>query len=178
MPVDFDVRLWDGFADDQFIQLTEGVVASETLSRAESERASTTVEHVSPWHTVVEVVHDAFRAGIVLPASAHYIGLGARHGLVVDQAGRSLQLGADRAYTGPDCPPDMLEIGGIPQGDYAPVPWLLASAAGRRGSRPRASGCGSNSATEAVLVRARPGRCACTCSRIRRRSRDCARSCG
>ena len=127
MPVDFDVRLWDGFADDQFIQLTEGVVASETLSRAELERASTTVEHVSPWHTVVEVVHDAFRAGIVLPASAHYTGLGARHGLAVDQAGRSLQLGADRAYTGPDCPPDMLEIGGIPQGDYAPVPWLLAS---------------------------------------------------
>ena len=127
MSVDFGVRLWDGFADDQFIQLTEGVVASETLSLAEPGRASTKVERVSPWHTVVSVAHDAFRAGLVLPASPHYTGLGARHGLAVDQAGRSLQLGADRAYTGPDCPPDMLEIGGIPQGDYAPVPWLLAS---------------------------------------------------
>src|SRR5262249_41121306 len=56
-----------------------------------------------------------------------FSGLGARHGLHVDQAGRSLQLGADRRYTGPDCPPDMLELGGIPQGDYAPVPWLLGS---------------------------------------------------
>ena len=127
MPVDFDVRLWDGFADDQFIQLTEGVVASETLSLADPGRASTRVERVSPSHTVVEVTHNAFRAGLVLPAASHYAGLGARHGLQVDQAGRSLQLGADRAYTGPDCPPDMLEIGGIPQGDYAPVPWLLAS---------------------------------------------------
>src|ERR687896_370254 len=35
--------------------------------------------------------------------------------------------GGDRRYTGPDCPSDMLEVGGIPQGDYAPVPWLLAS---------------------------------------------------
>jgi alpha-glucosidase (family GH31 glycosyl hydrolase) len=45
----------------------------------------------------------------------------------VDQAGRSVQLGADRRYTGPDCPPDMLDVGGIPQGDYAPVPFLLSS---------------------------------------------------
>ena len=54
-------------------------------------------------------------------------GLGARHGLHVDQAGRSVALGADRRYTGPDCPPDMLDLGGIPQGDYAPVPWVLGS---------------------------------------------------
>ncbi len=37
-------------------------------------------------------------------------------------------LGADRRYTGPDCPPEMLETGGIPQGDCAPAPWLLSSA--------------------------------------------------
>ena len=36
-------------------------------------------------------------------------------------------LGADRRYTGPDCPADMLDQGGIPQGDYAPLPWALAS---------------------------------------------------
>jgi len=34
---------------------------------------------------------------------------------------------ADRRYTGPDCPPDLLSQGGIPQGDCAPVPWLLSS---------------------------------------------------
>ncbi len=38
-----------------------------------------------------------------------------------------IQLGADRRYTGPDCPPEMLADGGIPQGDCAPVPWLLSS---------------------------------------------------
>ena len=38
-----------------------------------------------------------------------------------------MQLGADRRYTGPDCPPEMLAEGGIPQGDCAPVPWLLSS---------------------------------------------------
>jgi alpha-glucosidase (family GH31 glycosyl hydrolase) len=53
-------------------------------------------------------------------------GLGARHGEPVDQRGRVVQLGADRRYTGPDCPPELLEEGGIPQGDYVPVPWLLA----------------------------------------------------
>jgi alpha-D-xyloside xylohydrolase len=54
-------------------------------------------------------------------------GLGARHGLEFDQRGRLIRLGADRRYTGPDCPPEFLEDGGIPQGDYAPVPWLLSS---------------------------------------------------
>ena len=44
-----------------------------------------------------------------------------------DQAGRAVQLGADRRYTGPDCPPELLAGGGIPQGDYAPVPWLISS---------------------------------------------------
>jgi alpha-glucosidase (family GH31 glycosyl hydrolase) len=54
-------------------------------------------------------------------------GLGARHATSFDQAGRRLQLGADRRYTGPDCPPELLEAGGIPQGDYAPAPWLISS---------------------------------------------------
>jgi alpha-glucosidase (family GH31 glycosyl hydrolase) len=54
-------------------------------------------------------------------------GLGARHGEGFDQRGRVLQLGADRRYTAPDCPPDMLDAGGVPQGDYAPAPWLLSS---------------------------------------------------
>jgi alpha-glucosidase (family GH31 glycosyl hydrolase) len=55
------------------------------------------------------------------------VGLGARHCTQFDQVGRDVQLGADRRYTGPDCPPDMLAEGGIPQGDCAPTPWLLSS---------------------------------------------------
>ena len=38
-----------------------------------------------------------------------------------------MHLGADRRYTGPDCPQEMLDVGGIPQGDYAPAPWLLSN---------------------------------------------------
>ena len=38
-----------------------------------------------------------------------------------------MQLGADRAYTGPDCPAEMLDDGGIPQGDCAPQPWAQSS---------------------------------------------------
>ncbi len=57
----------------------------------------------------------------------HFAGLGARHGSEFDQRGRAVQLGADRRYTGPDCPPEMLAAGGIPQGDCAPVPWMLSS---------------------------------------------------
>ena len=57
----------------------------------------------------------------------HFVGLGARHGTEFDQRGRAVQLGADRRYTGPDCPPEMLTEGGIPQGDCAPVPWMLSS---------------------------------------------------
>ena len=54
-------------------------------------------------------------------------GSGVRHSTSLDQAGRDVQLGADRRYTGPDCPPEMLAEGGIPQGDCAPVPWLQSS---------------------------------------------------
>ena len=57
----------------------------------------------------------------------HFAGLGARHHPKVDHADRSIQLGADRRYLGPDCPPEMVDAGGIPQGDYAPVPWLQSS---------------------------------------------------
>jgi hypothetical protein len=55
-------------------------------------------------------------------------GLGARHGEAFDQRNRRIILGADRRYTGPECPPDMLSQGGIPQGDYAPAPWLCSNA--------------------------------------------------
>lgn len=60
-------------------------------------------------------------------STEHFVGLGARHGTEFDQRGRMVQLGADRRYTGPDCPPEMMEQGGIPQGDCAPMPWMLSS---------------------------------------------------
>ncbi|MDA0165105.1 hypothetical protein OM076_32850 [Solirubrobacter ginsenosidimutans] len=125
------VRTWAGTARDEFIQLTEGVMAAEDLDDPVDGAVRSKVERISPHHEIVTVAAPAgvHRIGLVLPGhpQQQFIGLGARHGLHVDQSGRSLQLGADRAYTGPDCPPDMLELGGIPQGDYAPVPWLLSS---------------------------------------------------
>jgi alpha-glucosidase (family GH31 glycosyl hydrolase) len=54
-------------------------------------------------------------------------GLGARHHPSVDHAGRRIQLGADRRYLGPGCSPAMAAAGGVPQGDYAPVPFLQSS---------------------------------------------------
>ena len=54
-------------------------------------------------------------------------GLGARHSAGIDHAGTDHQLGADRAYLGPHCPPEMRALGGIPQGDYAPAPWISSS---------------------------------------------------
>jgi len=33
----------------------------------------------------------------------------------------------DRWYTGEACPGELRAEGGIPQGDYAPVPWVLSS---------------------------------------------------
>jgi alpha-glucosidase (family GH31 glycosyl hydrolase) len=55
-------------------------------------------------------------------------GLGARHHPAVDHAGRDIQLGADRRYLGPGCAPEMAARGGIPQGDYAPIPFLQSGA--------------------------------------------------
>jgi alpha-glucosidase (family GH31 glycosyl hydrolase) len=138
------IRAWTGSADDQFIGLTEGLVAIEDLDDpvdavelagdelvfADGSRGALRIDVLDD-HVIIEVtVPEPFhRVALLAPGhpEQRFSGLGARHGLHVDQAGRSLQLGADRRYTGPDCPPDMLELGGIPQGDYAPVPWLLGS---------------------------------------------------
>src|SRR5262245_32646475 len=104
------------------------MVAEETLDDR-VEGPAPELEQVSRYHAIVTAAapESMHRIGLVLRGhpEQRFVGLGARHGLHVDQAGRSLQLGADRAYTGPDCPPDMLDLGGIPQGDYAPVPWLV-----------------------------------------------------
>lgn len=77
----------------------------------------------------VEAPGDALRIGASweLGTCEFLTGTGARHGLRFDQTGRTIALGADRRYTGPDCPPDMLDIGGVPMGDYVPVPWLVSN---------------------------------------------------
>jgi alpha-glucosidase (family GH31 glycosyl hydrolase) len=132
-------RVRDGEIHDHFVQWTEGVIAGEELGDPIDDGITLDVTQPGPDHVVLELRCDApanlagerpvRRLGLAWPGHAEQrvTGIGARHGLHVDQAGRSVWLGADRRYTGPDCPADMLDQGGIPQGDYAPVPWVLSS---------------------------------------------------
>jgi alpha-glucosidase (family GH31 glycosyl hydrolase) len=144
-----------GTVHDRFVRVTEGVVAREELGFPErpvgaavafatadealvelclhgGRDATLRVMLAGPEHVVVELraAGDPLRLGLEWRGvtGERLAGLGARHALAVDHAGRRIQLGADRSYTGPDCPPDLLELGGIPQGDYAPAPWLSSSA--------------------------------------------------
>jgi alpha-glucosidase (family GH31 glycosyl hydrolase) len=160
--------LWavEGEVHDQFIQLTEGVICNEDLGLPERVVAATVANRLAdglelavrleggrrgrlrltlpePETVLVEFEVDGEPLRIAGDWDArpeeHFAGLGARHALHVDHAGHRIQLGADRAYTGPDCPPDLLAIGGIPQGDYAPAPWLQSS----RGYAVHAEGYGN-----------------------------------
>jgi alpha-D-xyloside xylohydrolase len=144
----------DGVVHDHFVQFTEGVVAGEELSPAERALRAEVIERDAHEVTLALPLQGgrAARLRIGLPvgervsielaaegaplrlalewdrrSEEHFVGLGARHCTQLDQGGRVVQLGADRRYTGPDCPPDMLAAGGIPQGDCAPTPWLLSS---------------------------------------------------
>ncbi len=145
----------DGVVRDHFVALTEGVIASEELTpseravRAEALEPDETGVWLGLWlrggraarlrielgQRAEEVSFefaadgDPLRLGLDWErrSEEHFVGLGARHCPQFDQAGRTVQLGADRRYTGPDCPPEMLAAGGIPQGDCAPMPWLLSS---------------------------------------------------
>jgi alpha-glucosidase (family GH31 glycosyl hydrolase) len=144
----------DGTVHDHFVRFTEGVVAREQLSVIERALRGR-VLRASEAGVAVRVLLSEGREGLLRVALAdehrvsfelsadgaplrlgldwdrrseeRFVGLGARHCTQLDQGGRSVQLGADRRYTGPDCPPEMLAAGGIPQGDCAPVPWLLSS---------------------------------------------------
>jgi alpha-D-xyloside xylohydrolase len=150
------VSAWarEGHERDRLITVTEGVVTDEAHGFAEpavsaeevaagersaelaltlrgGRRARLRVELAGPGHAIVELAADGdpLRLGLQWDGrpGERFAGLGARHALRVDHAGRAVALGADRRYTGPDCPPDLLELGGIPQGDYAPSPWLQSS---------------------------------------------------
>ncbi len=170
--------LWaaDGTVRDQFIHLTEGIIASEELApleravRAElsaggadaaadggadagqneahsrgadahelllavrldgGRRATLRVSLASDDQVSLQLSAEGAPLRLALDwdrrSGERFVGLGARHGTHLDQAGRAVQLGADRRYTGPDCPAEMLAIGGIPQGDCAPLPWVSSS---------------------------------------------------
>src|SRR5579871_1116085 len=148
--------LWaaDGTINDRFIKITEGVFAHEDLlpperaQRAEvvgtgadrielhvllrgGRRARLRMSLPDGRRMAVELEADGppLRLGIEWDrrSGERACGLGARHGTELDQTGRTIQLGADRRYTGPDCPPDLLAGGGIAQGDCAPVPWFVSS---------------------------------------------------
>jgi hypothetical protein len=144
----------EGTVNDLFVQFTEGVVAAEDRSPPEravaaellsqerdavrlglrlqgGRRARLTVALGDENAVTLELEADGDPLRLAVDwdrrSEERFVGLGARHCTQLDQAGRSVQLGADRRYTGPDCPPEMLAQGGIPQGDCAPVPWLVSS---------------------------------------------------
>jgi alpha-glucosidase (family GH31 glycosyl hydrolase) len=144
----------DGVIRDRFLALTEGVVAHEDRSPAERAQHALLMRQSDRGLTLgfrfeggrcarlgIELIGDhrvrlalhadpaPLRLGLDWQrrAEERLAGLGLRHHPRFDQAGRLIQLGADRRYTGPDCPAEMLADGGVPQGDCAPVPWMLSS---------------------------------------------------
>lgn len=147
----------EGTVHDHFVQFTEGVVPGEDLAPHERvSRASVASRNEGAPHRIaldlrfeggregrlwiavdgddrfaLELTADGDPLRLAIEwdrrSEEHFCGLGARHCTEFDQRGRAVQLGADRRYTGPDCPPEMLAAGGIPQGDCAPMPWMLSS---------------------------------------------------
>jgi alpha-glucosidase (family GH31 glycosyl hydrolase) len=147
----------EGVAHDHFVQFTEGVIPGEDLAPHERVTRATIASQNegAPESVALDLwfeggrlgrlwitLHGDRRYSFELSADGeplrlaiewdrrseeHFCGLGARHCTEFDQRGRAVQLGADRRYTGPDCPPEMLAAGGIPQGDCAPMPWMLSS---------------------------------------------------
>jgi alpha-glucosidase (family GH31 glycosyl hydrolase) len=179
-----NVGAWvaDGEIHDQFILITEGVIPREQRSpeerawrgrvvdRAEDaveleltleggRRARLRVAVPAVDHVQLELVADDAPLRLALDwdqrADERFVGLGARHNARLDHAGRTIQLGADRRYVGPDCPPYLLEQGGIPQGDCAPVPWLISSRGYGVWVRTEANGTCFDFADERVAVSTR-----------------------
>ena len=154
---DLRLGLRSGSGGERLIQITEGVVPEETWGELEPVTAAIVESDPRDAGAGIALRAAAgagtARVRVAIPAAEQVLvelrgdpepfrleagwraadeerltGLGARHGLPFDQRGRRIRLGADRRYTGPDCPQDMLAEGGIPQGDYVPAPWLLSSA--------------------------------------------------
>jgi alpha-glucosidase (family GH31 glycosyl hydrolase) len=148
------VWVTEGTVNDLFVQLTEGIIPREERSPKERSQRAKVIDrrdHAARLEvrlqggraatlTIALIDEQSIDLGLTAEgeplrlgmewdrrSEERLVGLGARHGTTFDQAGRQIQLGADRRYTGPDCPPDMLAQGGIPQGDCAPLPWMLSS---------------------------------------------------
>jgi alpha-glucosidase (family GH31 glycosyl hydrolase) len=146
--------LAEGTALDRFLQFTEAVLAREDRSPPQRVRRATlvklgergvtlslavdggrsarlSVEIADGERVVMTLAPDGRPLRLAIDwerrSDERLVGLGLRHHPRFDQAGRMIQLGADRRYTGPDCPQEMLSEGGIPQGDCAPVPWFQSS---------------------------------------------------
>ena len=130
--------LADGEVRDQFVQFTEGVIAHEERSPTQRARHAILMRRTEHGvclsfrldggraaHVRIEVAApdrvslsfhaegEPLRLGLDWDrrAEEHLVGLGLRHHARFDQAGRDIQLGADRRYTGPDCPAEMLAAG-------------------------------------------------------------------
>lgn len=195
----------DGTVHDHFIQLTEGVVAAEELApleraaaarvgRLAADRAVLAVElnggrrarlevrvladdrvsfELEPEGEPLRVAADWRRR-----SDEHFVGLGARHGTQFDQAGRAIQLGADRRYTGPDCPPTCSPAGGSRKATTRRCRGSSRAVAMPCGSGRTPTGSGSTSPATASRRRlgAAPGRSDWTSCAIRRRRRGCGRS--
>src|SRR5258707_754330 len=128
--------LWvaDGTVHDHFVQFTEGVIAREELAPPERALRAEVAELASDFVELDLMLQGGRRARLRVGfpgddrisfeldadgeplrlaidwdrrSGERLVGLGARHSTQLDQAGRIVQLGADRSYTGPDCPPDM-----------------------------------------------------------------------
>jgi alpha-glucosidase (family GH31 glycosyl hydrolase) len=172
----------DGTVHDHFVQFTEGVVPREELAPAERAVRASVVTRARDAVVLALTLEGGRRATLGVNVSKrdlvalevaaegeplrlaldwdprseeHFVGLGARHCTQLDQAGRVVQLGADRRYTGPDCPLDMLAAGGIPQGDCAPLPWLLSSRGYGAWVQTESNGCRFDLAGERVSVSTR-----------------------
>jgi alpha-D-xyloside xylohydrolase len=130
-----------GGGADRLIELTEGVLVEEvregpvplsgaTVEATESglsltaaagageARITVSLRAAERVDVAAEVAPAPFRLGASWrqQTDERLTGLGARHGEAFDQGGRLVRLGADRRYTGPECPPEMLAEGGIPLG--------------------------------------------------------------
>jgi alpha-glucosidase (family GH31 glycosyl hydrolase) len=172
----------DGLIRDRFLALTEGVVAHEERAPAQRAQHAPLMRRGSRGLTLGFRLGDGrcARLGVELTgadrvrlsfhadpaplrlgldwerrAEERFAGLGLRHHPRFDQAGRGIQLGADRRYTGPDCPAEMLADGGVPQGDCAPMPWMLSSRGYAAWCRTDANGTCFDLAGERVSVSTR-----------------------
>ena len=211
-------RVRDGEILDHFVQWTEGVIAAETLgdplvvTAFEGPSARLEVRLADGTEGVLEVMlperdrillelncapsaepaaeRPVRRLGFAWPGhpEQRVTGLGARHGLHVDQAGRSVALGADRRYTGPDCPADMLDHGRHPAGRLRAgavgplVPRLGRLAGDRRAGRAFALGDEIEISARAAAgplrlhlfcARRPPRACAASCAPPARSRRSC-----